>query len=304
MDKDTDRVADALRDFTAQDKKVVSNELREVIKDIAKKGRYSYQWEHLKPLYAHEIQLVMDNFLETFPPKNSNGTDEDKVRELENEKNSILKIFNSFASAPFTIQRLSELIIQPRKHYKTCAKFFRGLSKNLLVVSTVDPEEPVTSEMEHKESDTDESPPKKLRIQSEEGPRLETSNGQRTSVLQDGKAARNIALTNGEQQKPRDLDVMGSSMQDDKDAATAESTEETSKPRDASTAVGVESDEQVTSNQTEENKESQTADEAETDAIDDKDTCKVTEDVAKNPELSLQESTERKPDCSHLDTPL
>ena len=39
----------------------------------------------------------MDNFLETFPPKNSNGTDEDKVRELENEKNSILKIFNSFA---------------------------------------------------------------------------------------------------------------------------------------------------------------------------------------------------------------
>ena len=91
---------------------------------------------------------------------------------------------------------------------------------------------------------------RKLRIQSEEGPRLETSNGQRTSVLQDGKAARNIALTNGEQQKPKDLDVMGSSMQDDKDAATAESTEETSKPRDASTAVGVESDEQVTSNQT------------------------------------------------------
>ena len=38
----------------------------------------------------------MDNFLESFPPKNANGTDEEKVKELQNEIKSILKIFNNF----------------------------------------------------------------------------------------------------------------------------------------------------------------------------------------------------------------
>ena len=38
----------------------------------------------------------MDNFLENFPPKNANGTDEDKVKELNNERITILKTFNSF----------------------------------------------------------------------------------------------------------------------------------------------------------------------------------------------------------------
>ena len=38
----------------------------------------------------------MDNFLENFPPKNANGTDEDKIIELKSEKTSILKAFSSF----------------------------------------------------------------------------------------------------------------------------------------------------------------------------------------------------------------
>ena len=40
---------------------------------------------------------------------------------------AILSVF--FFSAPFTIQRLSELIVQPRKHYKVCSKFYRGILK-------------------------------------------------------------------------------------------------------------------------------------------------------------------------------
>jgi len=56
-------------------------------------------------------------------------------------KDKILEQFDSFTYAPFTIQRLCELLCAPRKHYKRTDKFMRGIEKNLLVVSTVDPEQ-------------------------------------------------------------------------------------------------------------------------------------------------------------------
>lgn len=53
----------------------------------------------------------------------------------------LLKMCFRVPSAPFTIQRLCELLCSPRKHYKRTDKFMRGVEKNLLVVSTVDPEQ-------------------------------------------------------------------------------------------------------------------------------------------------------------------
>ncbi|CAB4040263.1 serine threonine- phosphatase 4 regulatory subunit 2-A-like, partial [Paramuricea clavata] len=41
---------------------------------------------------------------------------------------------------PFTIQRLCELITEPKKYYKTTDKFLRGVEKNIMVVSTVQPD--------------------------------------------------------------------------------------------------------------------------------------------------------------------
>lgn len=40
-------------------------------------------------------------------------------------------------SAPFTMQRLCELVCFPRKHYKKIDKFLRAIEKNILVVTTV-----------------------------------------------------------------------------------------------------------------------------------------------------------------------
>ncbi|XP_065066842.1 serine/threonine-protein phosphatase 4 regulatory subunit 2-like [Rhopilema esculentum] len=176
MENDVDKRLEALFGFIKQEKKVVTQELREIIRGIAKNGRYIYQWEYLKPLYAHELEQVMDHFIENFPPKSASGVDIDKVNELKNERSSILKIFNNFSSAPFTIQRVSELLIQPRKHYKTCAKFLRGLNKNLSVVSTVDPEESETSTVDPIDSDHDDIPPKKIKLDNEEESRPDNGN--------------------------------------------------------------------------------------------------------------------------------
>merc|ERR1719450_227881 len=94
----------------------------------------------MKPLYACKLDQVTSQFLTASPPLNNDGTED--IQELNNLKefrDKLLQMFDKFVCAPFTIQRVSEMLTEPRKHYKSTAKFFRGLEKNILVVSTIDP---------------------------------------------------------------------------------------------------------------------------------------------------------------------
>ncbi|XP_045451837.1 serine/threonine-protein phosphatase 4 regulatory subunit 2-like [Melitaea cinxia] len=54
-------------------------------------------------------------------------------------KNSLLERLDSFTSAPFTVQRICELLTFPRKQYNRIDKFMRAIEKNILVVSTREP---------------------------------------------------------------------------------------------------------------------------------------------------------------------
>lgn len=47
-------------------------------------------------------------------------------------KTALLERFDLFNSAPFTIQRLSELLNEPKKHYCRLDKYMRALEKNIL----------------------------------------------------------------------------------------------------------------------------------------------------------------------------
>lgn len=51
----------------------------------------------------------------------------------------LIEKLDSFAAAPFTIQRISELLSDPRKQYSRIDKFMRAVEKTILVVSTVPP---------------------------------------------------------------------------------------------------------------------------------------------------------------------
>lgn len=51
----------------------------------------------------------------------------------------LLERLDSFNAAPFTIQRISELLADPRKQYSRIDKFMRAVEKNILVVSTALP---------------------------------------------------------------------------------------------------------------------------------------------------------------------
>uniref|UniRef100_G3UEK6 Protein phosphatase 4 regulatory subunit 2 n=1 Tax=Loxodonta africana TaxID=9785 RepID=G3UEK6_LOXAF len=54
-------------------------------------------------------------------------------------KERILKIVTGFNGIPFTIQRLCELLTDPRRNYTGTDKFLRGVEKNVMVVSCVYP---------------------------------------------------------------------------------------------------------------------------------------------------------------------
>jgi PPP4R2 len=54
-------------------------------------------------------------------------------------KKMLIERLESFSAAPFTIQRISELLSEPRKQYSRIDKFMRAVEKNILVVSTVSP---------------------------------------------------------------------------------------------------------------------------------------------------------------------
>lgn len=57
----------------------------------------------------------------------------------ETMKKMLLEKLDSFQSAPFTIQRISELLSEPRKQYSRVDKFMRAVEKTILVVSTIPP---------------------------------------------------------------------------------------------------------------------------------------------------------------------
>lgn len=54
-------------------------------------------------------------------------------------KSNLLERLESFANAPFTVQRICELLTAPRKEYNRVDKFMRAIEKNILVVSTREP---------------------------------------------------------------------------------------------------------------------------------------------------------------------
>lgn len=98
------------------------------------------------------MELVLDEFHDKHPLPVATPAQPFNFEELKKE---ILTSLDSFTGAPFTIQRICELLTLPTKHYKRTDKFMRGLEKNVLVVSHIDPKlAPVT--------DRPISPPKSI----------------------------------------------------------------------------------------------------------------------------------------------
>lgn len=139
-------ILDELNDYDKQKTPEIPKNLEEYINHLAKTGETLFPWLKIRGVLRHKLELVITNFKEVCPTENLPPCPNVEPFNFEIVKDKILQQFDSFTCAPFTIQRLCELLCAPRKHYKRTDKFMRGIEKNLLVVTTVDPEQRKRSE--------------------------------------------------------------------------------------------------------------------------------------------------------------
>lgn len=132
-------VLNLLDEFAKVKSKEIPNDLEEYLLYVAASGDPVYQWSLIKSLYRQKLINVITEFYETCPMMDIPPCPNVDPFNYETMKNGLLERLDSFASAPFTIQRISELLTNPRKQYNRVDKFMRAIEKNIWVVSTREP---------------------------------------------------------------------------------------------------------------------------------------------------------------------
>ncbi|XP_073500869.1 serine/threonine-protein phosphatase 4 regulatory subunit 2 isoform X1 [Phyllobates terribilis] len=144
---DVDRLQEALKDFEKKGKKEVCSELDQFLSHVAKTGEtmqrlFSFcrvQWPQFKDYFMFKLESVMDDFRTSAPEPRGPPNPNVEYIPFDEMKERILKIVTGFNGTPFTIQRLCELVTDPRRNYTGTDKFLRGVEKNIMVVSCVYP---------------------------------------------------------------------------------------------------------------------------------------------------------------------
>ncbi|XP_058117353.1 serine/threonine-protein phosphatase 4 regulatory subunit 2 [Anopheles ziemanni] len=129
-----------LERFTKSKQKDIPRELEDYLNFVARTGDTLYGWVLVKPLFREKLVNVITDFHDNTPsiadlPQCPNVD----PFNYERMKLALLDRLDSFNSAPFTVQRICELLTEPRKQYTRIDKFMRAVEKNILVVSTQEP---------------------------------------------------------------------------------------------------------------------------------------------------------------------
>ncbi|GAA6093058.1 serine/threonine-protein phosphatase 4 regulatory subunit 2-A isoform X1 [Tachysurus ichikawai] len=130
----------AFRDFEKKGKKEACPILDQFLCHIAKTGETMIHWSQFKSYFLYKLEKVMDDF-NASSPEQRGGPANPNVEYIpfKEMKERILKIVDGYNGIPFTIQRLCELLTEPKRNYTGTDKFLRGVEKNVMVVSCVFP---------------------------------------------------------------------------------------------------------------------------------------------------------------------
>ncbi|XP_027144363.1 serine/threonine-protein phosphatase 4 regulatory subunit 2-A isoform X3 [Larimichthys crocea] len=96
-------------------------------------------WSQFKTYFVFKLEKVMDDFHASTPDQRGPHNPNVDYVPFEEMKERILKIVDGYNGIPFTIQRLCELLTDPKRNYTGTDKFLMGLEKNVMVVSCVYP---------------------------------------------------------------------------------------------------------------------------------------------------------------------
>ncbi|KAM9859553.1 serine/threonine-protein phosphatase 4 regulatory subunit 2-B [Aulostomus maculatus] len=136
---EVDSLQEALRDFDKKSKKEPCPLLEQFLCHIAKTGEPMVQWSQFKNYFLFKLEKVMDDFRASAPEQRGPANPNVESIPFEDMKERILKIVRGYNGIPFTIQRLCELLTEPKRNYTGTDKFLRGVEKNVMVVSCVHP---------------------------------------------------------------------------------------------------------------------------------------------------------------------
>jgi len=104
---------------------------------VAKTGDPLVPWLKVRAFLRHKIDGILSGYFEEYGIEGDNESQNLPKFNYTSSKEKLLTHFDSFTNAPFTIQRLCEILLDPAQHYKRTDKLMRALEKNVLVVSTV-----------------------------------------------------------------------------------------------------------------------------------------------------------------------
>ncbi|WVZ81435.1 hypothetical protein U9M48_028812 [Paspalum notatum var. saurae] len=127
---------------------VSPEEMRSIIEVIADTGKFWHDWSFLKSLLSLKLKQVLDEYFEV---QMASQDDRQQQRDFSVETYSELVsrlsdgVFFSLYQAlwrfeegpPFTLQRLCEILLDPKGTYTKLSKLALALEKNLLVTSTI-----------------------------------------------------------------------------------------------------------------------------------------------------------------------
>ncbi|CAK0788007.1 hypothetical protein CVIRNUC_011229 [Coccomyxa viridis] len=137
-----DTVADEgqLREFAESERseRRLTPPLRGVLVEIATTNIIRYPWPMLRPLVEHLLGEVVHDFDSTSQVEVGPTLPLAGGETAEELQARLLQLLDGFdTEAPFTMQRLAEVLLEPRKQYTRLEKLALALEKLLLVTSTV-----------------------------------------------------------------------------------------------------------------------------------------------------------------------
>jgi hypothetical protein len=110
-----------------------------MLAETALTGVIRYPWALMQPVIAALLDVVLDSFSadqaqETGPQRPMSGG-----RSLQQAREELHALLIALPGAPFTMQRLAELLLEPRKQYNRTDKLVLALERILRVTSTLQP---------------------------------------------------------------------------------------------------------------------------------------------------------------------
>ncbi|KAF3860749.1 hypothetical protein F7725_001004 [Dissostichus mawsoni] len=129
----------ALTEFEKKGKNETCPELEQFLGHVAKTGQPMISWSQFKTYFVFKLEKVMDDFHASTPEHRAPHNPNVDYVPFEEMKTRILKIVDGYHGIPFTIQRLCELLMDPKRNYTGTHKFLMGLEKNVMVVSCMYP---------------------------------------------------------------------------------------------------------------------------------------------------------------------